>query len=85
MQSEHQSYDTVRRIYNVMMDAIDRGAVPDGRYGKETCRWATLEETKALGLASVPLEIRPDDDRHDNDREWADRFDSNGAKVNLQE
>ena len=44
-----------RKIYDVLMRAVDSGAVPDGYYGPETCRWATPGEMRLFRLITRPL------------------------------
>jgi hypothetical protein len=44
-----------RKIYDVLMRAMNSGAVPDGFYGPETCRWASPGEMRRFRLTSRPL------------------------------
>jgi hypothetical protein len=44
-----------RKIYDVLMRAVDSGSVPDGYYGRETCRWASPGEMRRFRLITRPL------------------------------
>jgi hypothetical protein len=43
------------RIWQVLMQATSKGSVPMGYYGPGTCRWATPEEMRELGVSDRPL------------------------------
>ena len=45
----------VRQIYNAFRRAVKEGSIPFGYYGPETCRWATPDEMRRLGLKDCPM------------------------------
>jgi hypothetical protein len=45
----------VRKIYSSLMRAVKEASIPFGYYGPETCRWATPDETRRLGLKDCPM------------------------------
>jgi hypothetical protein len=50
-----ETHSPERKIYDVFMKATKEGNVPFGYYGPETCRWATQEEVRRLGLKDYPM------------------------------
>ena len=44
-----------RKIYDVLMNAVNEDTVPFGYYGPETCRGASQDEMLRFGLKACPL------------------------------
>ena len=57
------SRKAIRNIYDVLMKATNEGAVPDGFYGPDTCRWATQDEMRGFGVKDCPL-VHVDEEGH---------------------